>query len=113
MTFCLWCRLHENMLIKSTKPYVFGSLNDEVVLLLHSLGISEAILCRKQQEYFDFLSAAIMNPVIAFRFLTYSNNMELAERVLLDGIETIKDQLTKSINQEFGKLLNKRGVEKC
>ena len=68
---------------------------------------------RKQQEYFDSLSTAIVNPIVAFRFLTYSNNMGLAERVLLDGIEPIRDQLTKSINQEFGKLLNKRGVEKC
>ena len=99
--------------IDYAKPYVFGSLNDEVVLLLHALGISESILYRKQQEYFDFLSAAIMDPVVAFRFLTYSNNMELAERVLLDGIEPIRDQITKSINQEFGRLLNKKGVEKC
>ena len=95
------------------QPYNFGFLNDEVVLLLHSLEISEAVLQRKQQEYFDFLSASTIDPVAAFRFLTYSNNMHLAERVLLDGIESSRDQVSKLINQEFSKLLNKKGVEKC
>ena len=95
------------------KPYVFGSLNDEVVLLLYSLGISEAILHHKQQDYFDFLSASVVNPCAAFRFLTYNNNMELAERVLLEGIEPLRDQLSKLVKQELSKLLNKRGVEKC
>lgn len=83
------------------------------MLLLHSLGISEDVLHRKQREYFDFLSAAVTNPITAFQFLTYTNNMELAERVLIDGIEPLKDQLSKLIKQELSKLLNKRGVEKC
>lgn len=83
------------------------------MLLLHSLGISEEVLLRKQQEHFDFLSASITHPLSAFRFLTYTNNMELAERVLLDGIESLTDQLSKLIKQELSKLLNKKGVEKC
>ncbi len=95
------------------KPYVFGSLNDEVVLLLHSLGISEAVLHRKQQEYFDFLSASIIHPAAAFQFLTYTNNMELAERLLLEGIEQLRDRLSNLINQEFSKLLNAKGVQRC
>ena len=95
------------------KPYAFGSLNDEVVLLLHSLGISEAVLLRKQQEYFDFLSASTRSPIDAFRFLTYTNNMELAERVLLDGIEPLRDRLSNLFNQEFSKLLSAKKVQKC
>ena len=95
------------------KPYGFGSLNDEVVLLLRSLGISEDVLHRKQQEYFDFLSASTVHPVAAFRFLTYANNMELAERVLLDGIEPSRERISNLINQEFSKLLNMKGEQKC
>ena len=105
-------RLRE-LLTYLDKPYVFGSLNDEVVLLLHSLGISEAALHRKQQEYFDFLSASPIHPAAAFRFLTYTNNMDLAERLLLEGIEQLRDRLSKLINQEFSKLLSAKGVQKC
>ena len=39
--------------------------------------------------------------------------MELAERVLLDGIEPLADQLSRLIKQELSKLLNKKGVERC
>ena len=84
-----------------------------MVLLLHSLGISEAVLHRKQQEYFDFLTASIIHPVAAFRFFTYNNNMGLAEQVLLDGIEPLKGQISKLINQEYSKLLNAKGEQKC
>lgn len=84
-----------------------------MVLLLHSLGISEAVLLRKQQEFFDYLSTSTTNPVAAFRFLTYTNNMELAERVLLDGIEPWKKQISSLINQEFSKILNKKEEQKC
>ncbi len=105
---------HRYMLLTSpAKPYVFGSLNDEVVLLLHSLGIPEAVLHRKQQEYFDFLSASASRPLAAFQFLTYTNNIELADRILLDGIESMRDQLAKIVNQEFSKQLNKKDVQKC
>ena len=83
------------------------------MLLLHSLGISEHVLRRKQQEYFDFLSASTIHPVAAFRFLTYTNNMELAERVLLDGIEPARAQVSRLINQEFNKLLNAKAEQKC
>ena len=83
------------------------------MLLLHSLGISEAVLHRKQQEYFGFLSASITHPIVAFQFLSYTNNMELAERVLLDGIEPLKDQILRLVKQELSKLVNKKGVEKC
>lgn len=83
------------------------------MLLLHSLGIPEAVLHRKQQEYFGFLSASIIHPIAAFQFLSYTNNMELAERVLLDGIEPLKDQILRLVKQELSKLVNKKGVEKC
>ena len=83
------------------------------MLLLHSLGISEEVLHRKQKEHFDFLSASVTHPITAFQFLTYANSMELAERVLLDGIEPLRDQLSRLIKQEHSKLLNKKGIEKC
>lgn len=102
-----------NLLTNVGQPYAFGSLNDEVVLLLHSLGVSETVLLRKQQEYLTFLSASTTDPATAFQFLTYTNNMELAERLLLDGIESLRDQLSRLVKQEFSKLLKPKGEPKC
>ena len=39
--------------------------------------------------------------------------MELAEKVLLDGIETVSGTLKKYVNQEYDKMINKRDEQKC
>ena len=83
-----------------------------MLLLLHALGISENMLCRKQQQYFDFLSSSESDPRTAFRFLTFTNHMDLAERVLLDGIESVRDRIAGIVNQEFSRLLNSRGAQR-
>ncbi|GJC88137.1 RNA-dependent RNA polymerase 1 [Colletotrichum liriopes] len=69
--------------VEYSKPYGFGHLNDEVILLLHALGITSEVLLRKQRQHFDFLASATTDPRAAFRFLTYVNKYELAERLLL------------------------------
>lgn len=84
-----------------------------MVLLLHSLGIPESVLLRKQQEFFDYLSTSTTHPLAAFRFLTCTNNMALAEKLLLDGIEPLSKQILDLINQEFSKLLNKKEEQRC
>ena len=94
------------------KPYSFGYLNDEVILLLHSLGISEAILLAKQRDYLEFLANAVNDPRIAFRFLSYINELELAEQVLIDGIEPCRPSLKRLVNNEERKLLNKRDQQR-
>ena len=81
--------------------------------MLHSLGIPETTLLRKQQEHFDFLAAASINPQDSFRFLTYQNNLKLAEKVLMEGIEPIRDSILSLVNQEREKMLNKRDQQRC
>jgi hypothetical protein len=88
-------------------------LNDEVVLLLHSLGIQESTLLRKQAEHLAFLSNATQHPIPAFRFLTYINKPELAEKVLIDGFETIQRTVTKLVNSEYDRMINKRDEQRC
>ena len=95
------------------KPYNFGHLNDEVILLLHSLGVSEDVLLRKQREHLDFLAEAVNDPRTAFRFLSYTNQLELAEKVLVDGIEACRPSLRRLVNAEQNKLLNKRDEQRC
>ncbi|KAF4628609.1 hypothetical protein G7Y89_g9545 [Cudoniella acicularis] len=99
--------------IEYSKPYGFGYLNDEIVLLLHSLGISEAILLQKQKDHFQYLSNAMIDPRSAFGFLTYMNNIELAEKVLMDSIESVQPSINKLVNSEYDRMINKRDEQRC
>ena len=83
------------------------------MLLLQSLSIPNDVLLRKQEEYLEFLSAAHADVRFAFQFLTYTNNMELAERLLLEGIDPIQRQISSLVTQEYSKLINPRAVRKC
>ncbi|EPE27935.1 P-loop containing nucleoside triphosphate hydrolase [Glarea lozoyensis ATCC 20868] len=104
---------HSFSVVEYSKPYGFGNLNDEVVLLLHSLGIPESTLLQKQAEHLKFLSDATKDSRSAFRFLTYTNKPELAEKVLIDGFETVQPTLTKLVNSEYDRMINKRDEQRC
>ncbi|WYZ43622.1 hypothetical protein EsH8_VII_000058 [Colletotrichum jinshuiense] len=94
--------------VEYSKPYRFGHLNDEVILLLHSLGITSEVLLRKQQQHFDFLAKALTDPRSAFCFLTYVNKYELAERLLLESLDAIRPRVATLVNKEYGKLVKVR-----
>ena len=99
--------------VEYSKPYTLGFLNDEVVLLLYTLGISSSTLLRKQTEHLELLAAATRDPPAAFQFLSYVNEPVLAERVLMEGIESVKNSVHKLVNGEFSKMLNKREEQRC
>lgn len=95
------------------KPYSFGYLNDEIILLLHALGIPDATFLRKQQEYIQFLTAAAEDPPKAFRFLSYINEPRMAETLLLQGLESVKPTIRRHVSSEQSRMLNKRGEQRC
>ncbi|KAL8976626.1 MAG: hypothetical protein Q9205_007403 [Flavoplaca limonia] len=95
--------------VEYSKPYGFGYLNDEVILLLHALDISENTLVKKQKEYMDFLTSVPFDPRAAFRFFSYVDEPELAERVLMDGVDSVRPTAQSRVSSEVNKLLNKRG----
>lgn len=96
-----------------SKPYSFGYLNDEIILLLHALGIPESTFLRKQQEYLQFLSTATEDPQTAFRFLSYVEEPQKAEMLLLEGLESVKPTIRKHVNSELNRMLNKRAEQRC
>ncbi|KAL9001670.1 MAG: hypothetical protein Q9188_005363 [Gyalolechia gomerana] len=96
-----------------SKPYSFGYLNDEIVLLLHALGISESMFVKQQQEYLEFLSTAAKDPQAAFRFLSYVEVPEKAEQLLLEGIESVSSTIRRHISSEYDRMLNKRAEQRC
>lgn len=87
-------------------------MNDEVILLLTALGVQQAVFETKQNEYIEFVDAAARDSRSAFRFLACINAIELAEKCILNGIETVQNQLHKLITQERAKMLNKRSEYK-
>ncbi|KAJ3981779.1 RdRP-domain-containing protein [Lentinula detonsa] len=68
-------------------PYSFGRLNNEIVVLLSSLGVTNEAFLAKQQAYFTWIEQATSDPVKGFEFLASlgSNYFTEANRLLLDG----------------------------
>ena len=99
--------------VEYSKPYSFGYLNDEVILLLHALGIPASVFLRKQREHLDLLSAAPHDPRASFRFLSYVNEPRMAETVLMEGLDSVKATVQSQVNIEYSKLLNKRDEQRC
>lgn len=85
-----------------------------MVVLLQTLGISEEMLLRKQQQHLDFLSNVSRGDSRAvFQFLSYCDRIDLAEKLLLEGIESVRPTLGGLIRQEYAKMLNKRDEQRC
>nr|RBQ95109.1 hypothetical protein FVER53263_05746 [Fusarium verticillioides] len=99
--------------VEHSKPFSYGFLNDESIILLHALGISQETLLSKQRHHFSLLKNAKSDFRDAFRFLSYVNKPDLAERVLLEGLESVKSQINGHVNEQLDKMLNKQGGQKC
>ncbi|KAL1793219.1 hypothetical protein ACET3X_008201 [Alternaria dauci] len=97
-----------------SKPYALGSLNDEVVVLLHTLGISTKMLLEKQQQHLSFLNNVSKgDPRAAFQYLSYSDRIDVAEKLLLEGIGSVHSILRGLVRQEYKKMLNKQDEQRC
>lgn len=83
-------------------------------MLLSALGVESERLLHKQQQYLDFLDKAYSGQVIeAFQFLSYINEVKLAERLLMDGVEAVKSSVRALVKQEQAKMLNKYEEQRC
>ncbi|KAH1747972.1 hypothetical protein KXV52_004173 [Aspergillus fumigatus] len=99
--------------VEYSKPYTYGYLNDEVILLLHTLGVSAEVFLRKQKEHFQRLQESVTEPTVAFTFLCSLNRFDLAEKLVLHGIERVSGALRSLVADEHKKMLNKREDQKC
>ncbi|KAF7292109.1 hypothetical protein MIND_01237600 [Mycena indigotica] len=78
-------------------PYSFGRLNNDIIVLLSSLGITNEKLLAKQQEYFNWIQNASLDTLHALDFLSAmdqetltegsDSDQSLASQILLDGVE--------------------------
>ncbi|KAL4068636.1 RNA dependent RNA polymerase-domain-containing protein [Scleroderma yunnanense] len=78
---------HSFSVVGFSKPYSFGRLNNDVIVLLSSLGVTDEKLLAKQQEYFRWIEDAPKDVTKAMDFASSLGNDKLAERVLLDGLD--------------------------
>jgi len=96
-----------------SKPYAFGRLNNDIIVLLSSLGVTNEKLLAKQEEYFKWIEEAATNHLTAADFLSCIGKYEEAERVFLDGLDdpgvfkkvrdAQKSEVAKFRKQESGK----------
>ncbi|CAL1711823.1 unnamed protein product [Somion occarium] len=76
-------------------PYAFARLNNDVVVLLASLGITTEKFVEKQRAYHRWVRDTSTEWQAAFDFLSALGRIELAERLLLEGIDS--DAIQKAI----------------
>ncbi|KZT63464.1 hypothetical protein DAEQUDRAFT_778932 [Daedalea quercina L-15889] len=79
-------------MVDHSMPYAFGRLNNDIIVLLASLGISSQTLLAKQVAYHHWLTAASKDWEVAFNFLCSLGHYELAERLLLQGVDDARVQ---------------------
>jgi hypothetical protein len=94
--------------VEHSKPYVYGYLNDEIVLLLHSLGVTAAVFSKKQTEYFFFLESCRTDPRNAFRLLSSLGMVSEAERLLLEGSEKLNKTVRTVISREYSSMTKEK-----
>ena len=83
-------------------------------MLLHTLGVSQETLLAKQAQYLDFLRKVSIGDVqAAFQYLSYIDRTDLAEKLLMEGLESILATLKSLVKQEYARMINKRDEQRC
>lgn len=78
--------------VNYSNPYSFARLNNDIVVLLSSLGVSNENFLTRQRDYQDLLQKASTDWEAAFNLISGLGEYDLAERVLLDGVDNDKVQ---------------------
>lgn len=68
----------------------------------------------KQNEYLALIARVqALDAQVSFQYLSYCDEVDLAEKVLIEGIETVGPQIRKLIRAESDRFLNKRNEQQC
>ncbi|KAF8597550.1 RNA-directed RNA polymerase [Ceratobasidium sp. AG-I] len=74
--------------VDCSRPYQFSRLNNDIIVLLSALGVTTETLVAKQEAYFQWIKSASTDPLSAMNFLAGVGKHDLAEKVLLDGLDS-------------------------
>jgi hypothetical protein len=83
-------------------------------VLLHTLGIGADVLLRKQRDHLEFIgNIKHGDPRAAFQFLSFCDRFDLAEKLLLEGVQSVQSSLEGLVKSEYAKMLNKYNEQRC
>ncbi|THH29680.1 hypothetical protein EUX98_g4493 [Antrodiella citrinella] len=74
--------------VNYSAPYAFARLNNDIVALLSSLGVTTEKLLAKQKAYHEWILKASDDWEVAFDLLSGLGRFQLAERLLLEGLDS-------------------------
>lgn len=88
--------------VNHSSPYAFARLNNEIVSLLSSLGVTTEKFLEKQRAYQEWIVKASDDWEVAFDLLSGLGRFQLAERLLLEGIDSpaIRAEINRLQNSE-------------
>ncbi len=89
----------ELWLCDQSKPYTFGHLNRQFIMLLSSLGVKDEVFLRIQEEHFRLLKTMKTDPTSAFTLLQFDNQPDLAYRTELLSGKVLSDLRKKLVRQ--------------
>ncbi|THU86805.1 RdRP-domain-containing protein, partial [Dendrothele bispora CBS 962.96] len=97
-----------------SKPYAFGRLNNDIIVLLNSLGVSNEKLLGKQASYLQRILEASTDPLKAIDLLSSMDQYPLAEKVLLDGLSdtNVQAALRRLQMKEIADFRNERNKQR-
>ncbi|RHZ52425.1 hypothetical protein Glove_461g59 [Diversispora epigaea] len=84
-----------------SKPYTFGRLNTQTIMLLSALKVPDDVFAKKQAEHFARLDLMLIDLSIAFEYLLTNGQVDLAGELFENGFtEKVNNYLKKSYRQE-------------
>jgi len=100
----------ELWLCDHSRPYSFGHLNRQFIMLLSGLGIKDVVFIKMQKKHFERLETMLEQPDVAIKMLLWNNQPDVAGRVSrCSSIEEFKadTHLQKEVSCLQSKLLEK------
>ncbi|KXN84461.1 putative RNA-dependent RNA polymerase 1 [Leucoagaricus sp. SymC.cos] len=94
--------------VNYSKPFMFGRLNNDIITLLSSLGVSNEKFLAKQQEHFTWIQRASEDYITAVDLLSCLGDFERAEAVMLKGLDDpdIQNHIRRFQSSEVASLRN-------
>ena len=92
-----------------SRPYSYGHLNRQFIMLFSALGIKDEVLIRKQEDHFSNLEKLAEDPEVTIQMLHWKNMPELARKVAscqgtFGESKSLKREVTALRNKLFEKL---------
>ena len=95
----------EMWVCEHSRPYSYGHLNKQFIMLLSGLGIKDEVFEAKQAEFFNALENMLNDPVFAITILNWRNRPDLA--VFVAGCSTLKEFKREDIQYPLRFIRNK------